>query len=188
MIASARSKALRNAALALVAALGLSGCSMYDGYYGGGVGYASGYNDPYYGGYGYAGAPYYGWYDNFYYPGTGYYVYDRRGRRHAWSDRHRRYWEARRHDHHTANRPGRAPWRPEGYRANRPDRPNHPNGDRAGRQRPGRGDAGNPNWGQGRTPPPTVRQAPPRQPRATAPTPQPRGERGNGPAWKRSRD
>jgi hypothetical protein len=104
---------LRNAALALVAGIGLGGCAY--GPYGGlgvGVGYGNnGYYDPYYGGgYGYGrygasygyGAPYYGWYDGFYYPGTGYYVYDRYRRPYRWSDRHRRYWEGRR-DHARQN-------------------------------------------------------------------------------------
>ena len=99
---------LRAAAIALTAAVGLTGCASYG--YGGGYGYngvsvgiSSGYYDPYYG-YGYdipvyrygGGYPYYGWYDGFYYPGTGYYVYDRYRRPHRWSDRHRRYWTTRR--------------------------------------------------------------------------------------------
>jgi hypothetical protein len=107
---------LRNAAIALVAGVGLSGCAY--GPYGGvgmGVGYGNGYGyDPYYGGYGYGsqygygygspygsygygyGSPYYGWNDGFYYPGTGYYVYDSNRRAHRWSDSQRRYWEQRR--------------------------------------------------------------------------------------------
>ncbi len=70
----------------------LSACTE-DGY-GGGV--AVGYSDwdPYYGGF--RADPYWGWYGDYYYPGTGYYVWDRRGYRHRWSDRHRRYWEGRR--------------------------------------------------------------------------------------------
>ncbi|MEM7730991.1 MAG: hypothetical protein AAF311_17340, partial [Pseudomonadota bacterium] len=39
---------------------------------------------------------YYGWYDNFYYPGHGIHVFDRRGLRHRWQPRHRRYWDGRR--------------------------------------------------------------------------------------------
>jgi hypothetical protein len=116
---------LRNAALALVAGLGLGGCAY--GPYGGlgvGVGSGYGYNDPYYNnGYGYSpygygasyspygygssfgygsgfgygyGSPYYGWNDGFYYPGTGYYVYDQYRRPHRWTDAQRRYWEQRR--------------------------------------------------------------------------------------------
>ena len=99
---------LRTAALAAAAMVGLSGCA-YNGLYSGvSVGAGSGYYDPYGGygygygasypgyAYGYGASPYYGWYDDFYYPGTGYYVYDRYRRAHRWSDRHRRYWEARR--------------------------------------------------------------------------------------------
>lgn len=75
----------------MVAGLGLSGCvTMLDPYghssVSVGVGYRGGdYYDPYY-----------GWYDDFYYPGNGYYIYDRRGHRHRWNDRHRRYWLERR--------------------------------------------------------------------------------------------
>ncbi|MET0180880.1 MAG: hypothetical protein ABW194_10430, partial [Novosphingobium sp.] len=58
------------------------------------------------------GSPYYGWYDGFYYPGTGYYIYDNGGRRHRWSDGHRRYWEGRR-----GGRDARANW--SGYRRDR---------------------------------------------------------------------
>ena len=96
---------LRTAALLLAAGLGLSACSHYDGYgYGGvSVGYG-GYCDPYwddcYSGYGYGGYgydPWWGWYGNYYYPGIGIYVFDRWGRRHRWSDDHRRHWESRRH-------------------------------------------------------------------------------------------
>ena len=83
----------------LAAATALAGCTMMDGYGGVSVGYGGGY-DPYYdGGYydgGYYADPYYGWYENYYYPGTGVYVYDRGGHRHGWSDKHRRYWHARR--------------------------------------------------------------------------------------------
>jgi len=74
-------------ALIALAALGLAGCSTYDsggyGYSRVSVGLASSY-------------PYYGWYDGYYYPGTGYYIYDRRGSRYRWSERHRNYWESRR--------------------------------------------------------------------------------------------
>lgn len=87
----------RAAALAVCATLGLSAC--YDGYgYGGvasvGYGYYDGYDyygSPWYRGWG----PGYGWYDGYYYPGSGYYVFDRGGRRHAWSDRQRDYWRNR---------------------------------------------------------------------------------------------
>lgn len=89
------------AALAGAAFLGLSACSTYDDYGYGGSRYSVGV--------GYGSYPYYGWYDDFYYPGAGYYVYDRAGRRHAWNDRQRRYWEGRR-----GNRPGRENW--NGYR------------------------------------------------------------------------
>ncbi|MGB3738907.1 MAG: peptidase, partial [Pontixanthobacter sp.] len=80
----------------LTATVTLGGCTMYlgdDGY---------GYNDAYYDDYGqgaYYGAvgpSYYGWYDDYYYPGVGAYIYDRRGYRQGWNDRHRRYWEGRR--------------------------------------------------------------------------------------------
>lgn len=82
------------ALLAASAALGLSACVTDDGYGYGSVGYGSGYY----------GDPYWGWYDGFYYPGTGYYLYDNDGRRHRWSDSHRRYWEGRR-GNHRSNRP-----------------------------------------------------------------------------------
>jgi hypothetical protein len=98
---------LRSALLVVTAGLGLSASSYNDGY---GysrvtVGYGSaGYCDPYwddcyYGGYGrgHYGDPWYGWYDDFYYPGIGIFIYDRDGRRHRWSDHHRRHWEGRRH-------------------------------------------------------------------------------------------
>ena len=82
---------LRTAILAITA-MGLGACSTYghDGYYGSAV--SVGYNAGTY-------SPYYGWYDNFYYPGTGAYVWDRSGYRHAWSDRQRTYWTARRAGH-----------------------------------------------------------------------------------------
>jgi hypothetical protein len=108
-----RIMSLRSAALAITAAVGLSGCSTY-GLYGSPYGGASvGYGgyDPYYDGYGYGyspygyspygyrsayyGSPYWGWYDDFYYPGTGYYVYDRYRRPHRWSDSQRDYWMQR---------------------------------------------------------------------------------------------
>ncbi len=88
---------LTRPALLIVATAALGACSMYDDGYGRGVvsvGYSSGGYYPYASRY--DRNPYYGWYDGFYYPGTGYYVYDRQGSRHRWSDRHRRYWEARR--------------------------------------------------------------------------------------------
>lgn len=81
-------RALRGMALAATAFLGLSACSTYDGYGYGGASYGASL--------GYASSPYYGWYDDFYYPGTGYYVYDRVGRRHAWNDGQRHYWQGRR--------------------------------------------------------------------------------------------
>ena len=101
---------LRNAAIALVAGIGLSGCA-YGPYGGLGVGYNNGYGyDPYgygsYGSYGYGYSPYgygasygyspYGWYDGYYYPGSGYYVYDQYRKPYRWSDSQRRYWEQRR--------------------------------------------------------------------------------------------
>lgn len=77
---------IRAAALAVAVSAALAGCSTYGGY-----GRASyGYSDYY------PRASYYGWYDGYYYPGAGYYIYDRRGHRHSWKDKHRRYWEARR--------------------------------------------------------------------------------------------
>jgi hypothetical protein len=82
------SNILRGAVIA-AAAIGLAGCTAYDDY---GYGYSRvsvGYGGGYY-------TPYYGWYDNYYYPGVGYYIYDRRGTRYRWNDRHRGYWEARR--------------------------------------------------------------------------------------------
>lgn len=99
---------LRNAAIALVAGVGLAGCAY--GPYGGlgvGLGYGNGYGsygyDPYYSGYspyGYGsygyGSPYWGWNDGYYYPGTGYYVYDRYRRPYRWTDTQRNYWEQRR--------------------------------------------------------------------------------------------
>ena len=98
---------LRNAAIALVAGVGLAGCAY--GPYGGlgvGVGYGNGYGaygyDPYYSGYspyGYGsygyGSPYWGWNDGFYYPGTGYYVYDSYRRPHVWNSRQCSYWTSR---------------------------------------------------------------------------------------------
>ncbi|WP_299324208.1 hypothetical protein [Parasphingopyxis sp.] len=114
---------IRNIAFLAVAAAGLSGCTIYDGY---GTGY---YSDRYAGnlypdecydkdgylypecedaayvarnGYGYGSVFYnnrygpYGWYDGFYYPGYSFYVYDRLGHRYRWRDHHRRHWEERR--------------------------------------------------------------------------------------------
>jgi hypothetical protein len=77
---------IRAAVLAVAASAALAGCASYDGY--GRTSY--GYSDYY------PRASYYGWYDGYYYPGAGYYIYDRRGHRHSWNARHRRYWEARR--------------------------------------------------------------------------------------------
>ena len=79
-------------ALAIVATIGLGACSTYgyDDY--SGVRVSAGYGAGNY-------SPYYGWYDDYYYPGTGYHVWDRGGYRHAWSDRQRRYWMARRAGH-----------------------------------------------------------------------------------------
>ncbi|MGE0773937.1 MAG: hypothetical protein AB7L36_02715 [Sphingomonadaceae bacterium] len=94
----------------LVSALALGACT-YDDYGRGGVsvGYGSGYyHDPY--PYGYAP---YGWYDNYYYPGNGYWLYDRRGDRHRWSDKQRRYWEDRRHRSGKWDGPKSRPWKPE---------------------------------------------------------------------------
>lgn len=116
----------RLAGAALIAGLGLAGCTTYGQFgnlgvgvgYGGGYGaYGRGYCDPYYDSYcsygyspygyspygysrygysPYGYQPYYGWYDGYYYPGTGYYVYDRDRRAHKMSDAQRRYWEMRR--------------------------------------------------------------------------------------------
>lgn len=117
----------RNIAFLAVAAAGLSGCTIYDGY---GTGY---YGDRYAGdlypyecydkqgyvypecedsayiarnGYGYGNVFFnnrygpYGWYDGFYYPGYSFYVYDRLGHRYRWRDSHRRHWEERRARRH----------------------------------------------------------------------------------------
>ncbi len=91
-------------ALAIAAALAIGGCSTYGshGYGGVSVGHRSHYSS------------YYGWYDDYYYPGVGYYIYDRKGHRHRWSDRHRRYWEGRRH-----SKRAHANW--SGYRYHRRD-------------------------------------------------------------------
>jgi hypothetical protein len=97
---------LRTSILLLAAGLGLGACAYDRGYgYGGlSVGYGSGYCDPYwddcYSGYGRGGYydPWYGWYGDYYYPGIGIFVFDRWGRRHRWSDDHRRFWEHRRHN------------------------------------------------------------------------------------------
>lgn len=118
---------IRNIAFLAVAAAGLSGCTIYDGY---GTGY---YGNRYAGdlypaecydkdgyiypecedaayiarnGYGYGSIFYnnrygpYGWYDGFYYPGYSFYVYDRLGHRYRWRDNHRRHWEDRRARRH----------------------------------------------------------------------------------------
>lgn len=81
-----KSMILRPTLIAL-AALGLAGCSTYDSRGYGSSRVSVGVGSSY---------PYYGWYDGYYYPGTGYYIYDRRGARMRWNDRHRRYWESRR--------------------------------------------------------------------------------------------
>jgi hypothetical protein len=123
---------LRSALLLLAAGLGLTACSHYGGYgYGGlSVGYGGGYCDPYYddcyrgyGGYGGYYDPWYGWYGDYYYPGIGIYVFDRWGRRHRWSDDHRRYWEGRR---------GR--WRDRDWNDRRWERWDGYRGDRDGRR------------------------------------------------------
>jgi hypothetical protein len=107
---------LRTLAFALLATAGLSACAedygrygyssvslgygtrggcdpyYYDcRYYGGGYGGYGGY-----GAYGYGADPYWGWWGNYYYPGIGFYIYDSYGRRYAWNDQYRRYWEGRR--------------------------------------------------------------------------------------------
>jgi len=89
--------------LGVAAVLALGGCSSHGDRYGHGYGRV-GYGN-YYG-------SYYGWYGDRYYPGVGYYVYDRRGSRHRWNDRQRRYWEARRDRYH--HREWRENW--SGYR------------------------------------------------------------------------
>jgi hypothetical protein len=141
---------LKLAALGLIAAIGLGGCTDGYGYSGVSVGYGGGYgyDDFGYGGYGngYYGAglgglggyggglgnSYYGWFGDYYYPGTGYYVYDRYRRPHRWNDNQRRYWEGRRGN-----------GRPNGNWQGRPDRDGRP-----GYGRPGRD--GQPGYGQGR--------------------------------------
>lgn len=75
--------------LTFAASVSLTGCTMLDSYGGLSVGYGDS-DDGYYSG------SYYGWYDNLYYPGAGAWVYDRDGKRQAWSEKHRSYWEARR--------------------------------------------------------------------------------------------
>jgi hypothetical protein len=112
--------------LVLAPAVLLAGCAYDDYGYGGvNVGYGSGYYDPWYDGYYGYGYPRYGWYDGFYYPGHGYWVYDRRGHRHHWSDKHRRHWEGRR----DRDRDQAGNWR---NRPDRADRGQWRGGDRSG--------------------------------------------------------
>jgi hypothetical protein len=102
---------LRAVLVLLVGSAGLAACAdEYGGY--GYSGLAAGYSsrgcDPYYydcryyGAYGYDGwngygaDPYWGWWGNYYYPGIGFYIYDGYGRRYAWDENYRRYWEGRR--------------------------------------------------------------------------------------------
>lgn len=96
---------------ALASVLVLGGCTT-DGYGHGGVnvGYGSGY---YYDHYPYGPYAPYGWYDGYYYPGNGYWLYDRRGTRHRWSERQKRYWEQRRGHGDRWHGPATRPWRPE---------------------------------------------------------------------------
>ncbi|HYD38067.1 MAG TPA: peptidase, partial [Allosphingosinicella sp.] len=125
---------LRSILVLAAAGLGLAACSHYDGYgYGGvSVGYGSRYCDPYYDdcygygyGYGYGGGyaydPWWGWYGNYYYPGIGIYVFDRFGRRHRWSDDHRRHWEGRRHRWRDRDWNDRRWERWDGFRGDRRD-------------------------------------------------------------------
>lgn len=105
------SKIRRVASAALLAStLALAGCAYDDYGYGGvNVGYGSGgYYEPY--GYGYAP---YGWYDGYYYPGNGYWLYDRRGDRHRWNDRQRRYWERRHEQSGKWDGPRTREWNPQ---------------------------------------------------------------------------
>lgn len=104
---SNRTRTLRTTAIAVVAALGLSGCSAYDtgyGYGGVNVGYGSSYYDSGYGGSPYYGAGYgngynsgYGWYGDYYYPGNGVYVFSRAGQSYRWNGDQQRYWEGHRY-------------------------------------------------------------------------------------------
>lgn len=107
-------KMVGRAGLAGLVAIGLSGCTMYDGglysagygdgYYDDGYGYdsyGSGYDDYYdddyragYPNMGYGG----GWYDNYYYPGYGIYIYDRGGQYYRMNDRYRSYWGGHRYN------------------------------------------------------------------------------------------
>ncbi|WP_218135003.1 hypothetical protein [Parasphingopyxis algicola] len=185
------------------AAAALSGCAIYDGYGTGYYGdrYAGGaYPDECYdkqgylyadcedagyiarNGFGYGSIFYhnrygpYGWYDGFYYPGYSYYIYDRRGHRHRWGDRHRSHWEGRRHAR--GGHDGR-----QGYRRNR----DGANRDQRRRGREGRRDRGQAGYrgpyppvvnnrrndagsGGGRRGPPSAR---PTAPRNAAPARQP---------------
>jgi hypothetical protein len=118
----------RTAFILLAAGLTVGACSYDRGYgYGYGVGYNS-YCDPYYQdcyygrGYGsYAYDPWWGWYGDYYYPGIGIYVFDRYGRRHRWSDDHRRYWEGRRQRWGDRDWNDRRWERWDGYRGERRD-------------------------------------------------------------------
>jgi len=123
---------MKLAALGLIAAVGLGGCTDGYGYSGVNVGYNGGYGDygdGYYGddyyGAGYGGgyypagltSSYFGWYGDYYYPGTGYYVYGRDRRPYRWSDEQRRYWEGRRGPNRNwGNGQGRPNW--QGFNGN----------------------------------------------------------------------
>ncbi len=105
----------RSLALALIGSASLSACVYpyaegYDGYSSYDE-YAYGwdeYCDPYYDvnyysdcdyGYGYGQIGFSGGYwDNYFYPGYGLWLFDRAGRRHEMTDRHRRYWGGKRHE------------------------------------------------------------------------------------------
>ena len=95
---------IRAAALAVAASAALAGCASYDDY-----GYGRGYHGYYDH---YPSASYYGWYDGYYYPGVGIYIYDRRGHRHSWKGKHRRYWEAR-HEYRRGHRENWSEYRRE---------------------------------------------------------------------------
>lgn len=152
---------LKLAALGLVAAIGLGGCTDGYGYSGVNVGYNSGgyydgYGDGYYGGgYGGGGYPvgfggsYFGWYGDYYYPGSGYYVYGRDRRPVRWNDQQRRYWEGRRGSNgNWGNGQGRPNWQGFDRDRGRPGfdgndgrgRPNFDRGNRPDRPNFDRGD------------------------------------------------
>ncbi len=142
---------LKLAALGLIAAVGMGGCTDGYGYSGVNVGYNSGgfydgYGDGYYGGYGAGGyypagfgGGYYGWYGDYYYPGSGYYVYGRDRRAYRWNDQQRRYWEGRRGPNRNwGNGQGRPNWQGFDRDRNRPglngnDGRGRPNFDRGNR-------------------------------------------------------